>query len=63
MTDQDFLGVIKPLRCKIGFHQWFVDSAMYSHAECCNFCGTYRDADDKRRLDEERAMWDERYGK
>lgn len=54
MTNQ---SVVKPLRCKIGFHQWFIDAAMYSRAECCNLCGTYKDPAAQALLEQERAMW------
>jgi hypothetical protein len=50
----------RPLRCRLGWHQWFTDSAMFVHARCCNFCHVYQDpigADDLKR---ERALW-ERY--
>lgn len=49
----------KPLRCKLGLHQWSRDAAMYSSADVCNCCGQYADDEAAQRLELERELWGE----
>jgi hypothetical protein len=47
----------KPPRCRIGWHAWFLDCAMLTCAECCDWCGTYRSEHEAKELRRERALW------
>ena len=46
------------LLCKLGFHQWYIDSAMRSSALRCNRCGCWEKEILGARVEEERAAWD-----
>ena len=51
--------VKKPLLCKLGFHQWYVESSMFFTAKRCNRCLTFADVRDEERINREWELWEQ----
>jgi hypothetical protein len=47
----------KSLLCRLGWHDWYTDSAVFSHAKRCNRCREYENQDAAEQLQFERRMW------
>ncbi len=47
----------KPLRCRIGLHAYFLDSAMFTSAMVCNRCSEPQDEQAYADLQHERELW------
>lgn len=45
------------IRCRLGLHSWYLESAMFSGALVCSLCGKYQDENDQRALEAEQAAW------
>lgn len=46
----------KNLKCKIGFHNFFLDSALLSYASRCADCGIWQDKKQGKRVEKERSI-------
>lgn len=49
----------RPLRCVLGLHSWYTDSAWFSSAERCRNCDGAQDEQEMSRLESERQIWAE----
>lgn len=52
----------KPFICRLGLHQWYGDSAIFSSVDRCSRCLAVKDEDAAKRLDQERQLWEEERG-
>jgi hypothetical protein len=50
-------GITMRLRCKVGLHQWYTDSAMFSAVCRCNYCPAVGNRTEAAVVDQERALW------
>jgi hypothetical protein len=48
----------KPLLCLLGWHSWYIDSAIFCSAERCNRCPAVKDASAFRSLESERSIFE-----
>lgn len=46
-----------PLRCALGFHSWYLDSALIFSVRRCNFCKKPDNDFNEQALQRERDMW------
>lgn len=46
-----------PLSCRLGWHRWYLDGAMFNCADRCDKCGRYKHPDEGERLRREREAW------
>jgi hypothetical protein len=49
----------KPLFCRLGFHQWYLDSAIFSSVRRCSQCSMVDNESDALKLEIERKIWKE----
>jgi len=49
----------KSLLCRLGFHQWYLDSAIFCSVQRCQRCSAVDDESDAKRLALERKIWEE----
>lgn len=52
-----------PLLCKLGFHKWYLDSAIYYGVHRCHRCSAVDDELEAERLALERKIWKEENSK
>ena len=48
----------KPLRCRLGLHSWYRDSAYFRSVERCNHCPRVDDLKAAKDLEYERWLWE-----
>lgn len=49
----------RPILCRLGMHQYYMDSACFSQALRCSGCSHYAYPDQQEKLEYERTLWDQ----
>ena len=52
----------KPFLCKIGIHEYYMNSAFFTQVMCCSWCGYCAYPDLLQRVEYERSLWEEEFG-
>lgn len=46
-----------PFWCRLGFHRWYMDGAMFTAADRCDRCDRWKNPSEGAAVERERAAW------